>query len=56
MAVNTISEILGLKTEADLKDAINLYEQSMLCYFKPLTDKLAQQVLTSEVQQLELLT
>lgn len=54
MAVNTISEILGLKTEAELKAAINEYEQSMITCFRPLTDRLAQQLLTNEVQQLEL--
>lgn len=54
MAVSSIAEILGLKTETDFKAAMNELEGVCDISFKPLTDRLAQQVLTSEVQQLEL--
>lgn len=54
MAVATIVEILGIKTEADLIQAIQEFESSLTVNLKPLCDRLKQQVLTSEVQQLEL--
>ncbi len=54
MAVNTIVEVLGIKTEPEFKAAIGEYESSVILALKPLTDRLSQQVLTSEVQQLEL--
>jgi hypothetical protein len=54
MAVNTIVEIVGIKSEADLKAAMSDLESACDSEFKALTDRLAQQVLTSEVQQLEL--
>lgn len=54
MPVNSLVQILELKTEADLKTAIGEFEATVDNTLKPLTDKLRQQVLTSEVQQLEL--
>lgn len=54
MAVNTIVEILGIKTEADLRNAVGDFETSVEAVFKSLTDRLRQQVLSSEVQQLEM--
>jgi hypothetical protein len=54
MAVNSIVEILGIKTEADFKTAFGEFEGTVEATFKPLRDKLQQQVLSSEVQQLEL--
>lgn len=54
MAVNSIAEILGIRTDEALRTAVNELEQSMYDMLKPLTDKLRQQVLTAEVQQLEL--
>lgn len=54
MAVNTIVEILGIKTEKDFVGAVGEFESTVVLTFKPLTDRLQQQVLTSEVQQLEL--
>lgn len=54
MAVNSIVDILKIKTEADFIHAVGEFEGTVELTFKPLTDKLRQQVLTSEVQQLEL--
>jgi hypothetical protein len=54
MAAKSIAEILDIKSEQDFKNAVNEYEHAMEITFKPLQDKLAQQVLTTEVQQLEL--
>jgi|SRR5271166_1662136 len=54
MAVNTIVEILKIKTEADFISSVGDFEGTIELTFRPLTDKLRQQVLTSEVQQLEL--
>lgn len=54
MAVHTIAEILGIKTEAGLLAAFKEFEDTVFTTFKPLTDRLQQQVLTSEVQQLEI--
>lgn len=54
MAVSSIVEILGLKTEADFKSAFGDFETAVTTTFKPLEDRLRQQVLTSEVQQIEL--
>jgi hypothetical protein len=54
MAVSSIAEILGFKTEVDFKAAITEFESTVELTFKPLTDRLRQQVLSSEVQQLEL--
>jgi hypothetical protein len=54
MGVNSIVEILGIKTEQDFKTAVGDFEGTIEATFKPLTDKLRQQVLSSEVQQLEL--
>lgn len=50
----SIAEILGLKTEKDYNVALQGMEEEFNLIFKPLQDKLSQQVLTSEVQQLEL--
>lgn len=52
--VNSLSEILGIKTEQDMNAAIGQFESSLELTMKPLTDRLKQQVLTQEVQQLEL--
>jgi hypothetical protein len=54
MAVNNIVEVLGIKTEADFKSAVGEFERTIASTLKPLTDKLQQQVLSPEVQQLEL--
>lgn len=54
MAVSSLVDILGIKTEAEFKAAIGDFETTIVSVFKPLTDKLRQQVLSSEVQQLEL--
>lgn len=54
MAVNSIVDILGIKTEADFKSAIGEFEATVEATFRPLTDRLRQQVLSSEVQQLEM--
>lgn len=54
MAVGSIVEILGIKTEADLIQAMQDFETTLNANIKPLNDRLKQQVLTAEVQQLEL--
>lgn len=54
MAVNTVVEILDIKTEAELKQIVREFEEVIITDLKPLTDKLKQQVLTTEVPQLEL--
>lgn len=54
MAVTSIAEILGIKTDECLRAAVTELEQEMYNTLKPLTDRLRQQVLSSEVQQLEL--
>jgi hypothetical protein len=52
--VSSIVEILKIRTEKDLHDALGEFEGTIEQTLKPLTDKLRQQVLTSEVQQLEM--
>lgn len=54
MAVNSIVEILRITTEADLTNAMEQFETAVTIGLKPLCDRLAQQILTSEVPQLEL--
>lgn len=54
MPVNSVLDIIGIKNEIDFKAAMGEFEGTFYATFKPLTDRLAQQVLTSEVQQLEL--
>lgn len=54
MAINTIASILKIKSEPELIKEIEEFEETIELTFKPLQDKLRQQVLTSEVQQLEL--
>src|SRR3954463_7898720 len=54
MATNSLAEILSIKTEIDLKKAIEEFETTVENTFKPLADRLRQQVLTSEVSQIEL--
>lgn len=51
---NSISEILGIKSEDGLRNAVAELEQSINDTYKPLTDYLRKQVLSSEVQQLEM--
>ena len=52
--VNSIVEILKIRTEKDFHEAVGEFETTIEQNLKPLTDKLRQQVLTSEVQQLEM--
>ena len=52
--VSSIVEILKIRTEKDFHEAISEFETTIEQNLKPLTDKLRQQVLTSEVQQLEM--
>lgn len=54
MAVNSIVEILGIKAEKEFIQAVGEFENTIALTFKPLIDRLQQQVLTSEVQQLEI--
>lgn len=54
MAVNSIVEILKIRTEKDLHEIMEEFERNVYDSLKPLTDKLRQQVLSQEVQQLEL--
>lgn len=52
--VNSIVDILKIRTEKDLHDALGDFENAVEQTLKPLTDRLRQQVLSQEVQQLEL--
>lgn len=54
MAVNTIVDILKIKTEPELLRAVGDFEEAIELTLKPLCDQLKKQVMTSEVQQLEL--
>lgn len=54
MAVASIVDILGIKNEADFKAAFGEFEHTIDITFKPLENYLRKQVLSSEVQQLEL--
>lgn len=54
MAFNRLVDILGIRTEADFKAAFSEFEGTIVTTLKPLTDKLQQQVLSQEVQQLEM--
>ena len=52
--VGSIVEILKIHNEKEFHDAMSEFEGTIEQTLKPLTDKLRQQVLTSEVQQLEM--
>lgn len=52
--ISSIVDILKIRTEKDLHESLAEFESAVDTSLKPLTDKLRQQVLTSEVQQLEL--
>lgn len=52
--VGSIVEILKLRTEKDFHGAVEEFETAINTALKPLCDKLRQQVLTNEVQQLEM--
>lgn|SRR5208337_411147 len=54
MAVSSIVDVLKIKNEQDFISAVGGFEEAVEITFKPLTDKLRQQVLTAEVQQLEI--
>ena len=54
MAVQKIVDILKIRNEEDFKNAVSEFEETVLLSLKPLTDQLQRQLLTQEVQQLEL--
>ena len=52
--ISSIVDILKIRTEADLHHSMAEFEGAVELTLKPLTDKRKQQVLSQEVQQLEL--
>lgn len=54
MPIRSVADVLGIRTEVDLRANIEEFSQVIDTNLKPLTDALGKQVLTNEVSQLEL--